>query len=325
MEEMTPAFAPLPRPDTADGTPRRVGVEIELGGLDEQHVAEICRDAFGGTLTQGDGRSWQLKDSEIGGLEVYLDIYLRNAEKSALRDAALSLGRDVIPIEIVTDPLDLEAMSRLDALLARLRDGGARGSSAGLVLGFGVHFNPQIVSEDLADIRGPLTAYALLEDWLRAAMPIDETRRILPFTAPYPTGFVRDLLDLRADAPLSELIDLYVHHNPTRNRGLDMLPVFAHLAPDHMARVKTEGTTSARPTFHFRLPDCRIDEPGWSLQTEWHRWLLVEQVAEDPRLLAAMGAVWEAAHGPVTLSRHTWAQRCGDILLGAGLAEEPIA
>ncbi|WP_323766195.1 amidoligase family protein [Marinovum sp.] len=325
MEEMTPAFAPLPRPDTADGSPRRVGVEIELGGLDERHVAEIAQETFGGTLSHGDGRSLKLTDSALGGLEIYLDIYLRNAEKSALRDATLSLGRDVIPIEIVTDPLDLEGLARLNSLLPRLRDGGARGSSAGLVLGFGVHFNLQVASEDMADIRGPLTAYALLEDWLRAAMPIDETRRILPFTAPYPTSFVRDLLELRADAPLSELIELYVHHNPTRNRGLDMLPLFAHLAPDHMARLKTEGTTSARPTFHFRLPDCRIDEPDWSLLTEWHRWLLVEKVAGDARLLAALGQVWQAAHGPLTLSRHTWAQRCGDILLGAGLAEEPLA
>lgn len=262
-------------------------------------------------------------DSAIGGLDIYLDIFLRKSEKSALRDAALSLGRDVIPIEIVTEPLDLEGLERLNGLLPRLRQGGARGSSAGLVLGFGVHFNVQIASEAVADIRRPLTAYALLEDWLRAAMPIDETRRILPFTAPYPTGFVRDLLALRADAPLTELIDLYVAHNPTRNRGLDMFPLFAHLAPEHTPEAQG-GTTTARPTFHFRLPDCRIDEDSWSLATEWHRWLLVEKVAEDARLLAALGRVWQAAHGPVTLSRHTWAQRCGDLMIGAGLAEEPI-
>ncbi len=324
MTDASPAFPPLPRPRADDGSPRRIGVEIELGGLDEAQVGEIAQQAFGGRLEHGDAPSWQLLDSAIGGLDIYLDIFLRKSEKSALRDAALSLGRDVIPIEIVTEPLDLEGLERLNSLLPRLRQGGARGSSAGLVLGFGVHFNVQIASEAVADIRRPLTAYALLEDWLRAAMPIDETRRILPFTAPYPTGFVRDLLTLRADAPLTELIDLYVQHNPTRNRGLDMFPLFAHLAPEHTPEAQG-GTTSARPTFHFRLPDCRIDEASWSLATEWHRWLLVEQVAEDPRLLAALGRVWQAAHGPVTLSRHTWAQRCGDLMIGAGLAEEPIA
>lgn len=324
MSDATPAFAPLPRADAADGSPRRVGVEIELGGLSEARVAKIAQQAFGGTLARGSGPSWKLEDSPVGALDIYLDTSLRKSEKSALRDAAMALGRDIIPVEIVTEPLDLDGLARLNRLLPHLRDGGARGSSAGLVLGFGVHFNVQIASDSMEDIRRPLTAYALLEDWLRAAMPIDDTRRILPFTAPYPTTFVRALLALPENAPLAELVDLYVQHNPTRNRGLDMLPLFKHLAPDHLASVQTEAT-SARPTFHFRLPDCRIDEPDWSLLTEWQRWLLVERLAEDPRLLAAMGRVWQAAHGPVTLSRRTWAQRCGDQLIGAGLAEEPIA
>ncbi|WP_417525044.1 amidoligase family protein [Marinovum sp.] len=324
MDDLTPAFSPLPRATAADGTPRRVGLEVELGGLPEAQVAEIAQQTLGGTLTSGDDPTWRLEGSAVGGLDIYLDTSLRKSEKSALRDAALTLGRDIIPVEIVTDPLDLDGMERFNALLPHLRDGGARGSSAGLVLGFGVHFNIQVASDRMADIRGPLTAYALLEDWLRAAMPIDETRRILPFTAPYPTTFVRELLELPPDAPLSALIDLYIHHNPSRNRGLDMFPLFEHLDPDRMARVHTE-LTSARPTFHFRLPDCRIDEPGWSLVSEWRRWLLVEQVAEDARLLDAMGRLWQAAHGPVTLSRHTWAQRCGDLLLGAGLARDPLA
>ncbi|TNF18480.1 MAG: hypothetical protein EP318_18165 [Rhodobacteraceae bacterium] len=324
MTESRPDIAPLPRPDTASGAPRLVGVEIEIGGLPEVRVARVARDTLGGRLEQGDGPFWTLKDSEIGDLEIYLDIFIRKSEKSALRDAALTLGREVIPVEIVSPPLTRDGMRRLGDLIAPLRRAGALGSSAGVFFGFGIHFNIQTVSEEVADIRGPLTAFALIEDWLRAAHPIDETRRILPFTTPYPTGFVRALLSLDPAADLGQLIALYVGHNATRNRGLDMLPLFAHLAPERLPPALL-ASTARRPTFHFRLPDCRIDEPGWSLAQEWRRWVLVEQVASDPRLMRVLARVWQAAHGPLTLSRHTWAQRAGDILLGAGLAEEPVA
>lgn len=324
MTENRPDIAPLPRPDTATGAPRLVGVEIEIGGLPEVRVARVARDTLGGRLEQGDGPFWTLKDSEIGDLEVYLDIFIRNSEKSALRDAALNLGREVIPVEIVSQPLTRDGLRRLNDLIPPLRRAGALGSSAGVFFGFGIHFNIQILSDDVADIRGPLTAFALIEDWLRAALPIDETRRILPFTAPYPTGFVRALLMLDPAADLDRLIALYVGHNATRNRGLDMLPLFAHLAPKTLPPALL-ASTARRPTFHFRLPDCRIDEPGWSLAQGWRRWVLVEQVASDSRLMRALARVWQDAHGPVTLSRHTWAQRAGDILLGAGLAEAPVA
>jgi hypothetical protein len=97
-----------------------------------------------------------------------------------------------------------------------------------------------------------------------------------------------------------------------------MLPVFAHLDADRMAPVLTDAT-SARPTFHFRLPDCRIDEADWSLAQEWRRWLTVERVAEDDALLRRLGTAWKAAHPGLTLSRHDWANRCAAILAEAGL------
>lgn len=323
MEASQPDISPLPRPDTASGDPRRVGVEIEIGGLPEERVASVARDTLGGRLEQGDGPFWSLKDSEIGDLEVYLDIFIRNSEKSALRDAALNLGREVIPVEIVSQPLTRDGMRRLNDLIPSLREAGALGSSAGVFFGFGIHFNIQIASEAIADIRGPLTAFALIEDWLRAVLPIDETRRILPFTAPYPTAFVRGLLALDPGGDLGQLIALYLGHNATRNRGLDMLPLFACLAPEALPPALL-ASVSSRPTFHFRMPDCRIDEPGWSLEQEWRRWVLVEQVASDPHLMRVLARVWQDAHGAVTLSRHTWAQRAGDILLGAGLATVPV-
>ncbi|MCM2561773.1 amidoligase family protein [Lutimaribacter sp. EGI FJ00015] len=313
-----PDLAPLPRPDAADGTPRLIGVEIEFAGIPEDSVARVVTDSLGGTATQDDGPFWTVADSALGDLEIYLDTALRKFDQSSLRDELLRVGREVIPVEIVTAPLDMNQMERLNALVSDLRHAGAQGSGAGLFFGFGIHFNVQIASEQVEDIHRPLMAYALIEDWLRAAQPIDETRRALPFTDPYPTAFVRALIEAGNEIGLSELIALYLEHCPSRNFGLDMLPIFAHLAPGRVENV-IGAATSARPTFHFRLPDCRIDEPGWSLADEWNRWIAVERVAGDAALLARLAHEWRDDHGPITLSRGSWADRAGDILDGVGI------
>lgn len=313
-----PDFAPLPTPLNAGGQPRKTGVEIELGGLSEARVAEICTAELGGHATQGDGPFWTVKGSGIGKIEVYLDIFLRKAERSALRDFALEVGREVVPVEIVTEPLDMAGLRALSGLCSGLRDAGALGSEGGLLFGFGLHLNIEIASERDADIVRPLLAYALIEDWMRSANPIDESRRVLPFSDPYPTDFVRALIALGPDAALEDVIDVYLQRTPTRNRGLDMLPIFAHLRPDLVAETLPKAT-SARPAFHFRLPDSRIDNPDWSIAQEWQRWVTVERVAADAALLGLLSDAWLDDHGALTLLRQSWADRAGAILHRAGL------
>ncbi len=311
-------FAPLPQPLNAKGDPRLVGVEIELGGLPEGEVARLCAEAVGGTIKQVDSHIWYVEDSRIGRLEVYLDIFLRKAQKSKLRDLALDLGREVVPVEIVSEPLDMEGLARLDELRAVLREAGALGSGAGWFFGFGLHLNIEIASDKDADIVRPLLAYALIEDWLRTDDPIDESRRLLPFTDPYPTDFVRALIKAGPGATRDEVTALYLEHTPSRNRGLDMLPILAQFEPERIAAAISDKT-SARPTFHFRLPDCRIDEAGWSIADEWRRWLTVERVAADAALLDRLARAWEDDHGLLTISRQSWAARAGRILQTAGL------
>jgi len=314
------SFAPLPQPDTAEGGPRLTGVEIELGGLDEARCADLCARHLGGVARQVDEAIWQVEGSRIGGLKVYLDTALRHADKTALRDAALSLGREVIPVEIVTDPLDHEGLIALDDLREALRQAGALGSGGGLFFGFGVHLNVQVASDRAEAIVPPLLAYALIEDWLRTANPIDQMRRVLPFAAPYPRRLVRRLIALGRGARLGHVMDAYVQEAPSRNFGLDMLPVFAWIDAARIESVLTSAT-SARPTFHFRLPDCRIDEPGWSLDREWRRWRTVERVAANADALAELSQGWDAAHAGVPLPRAFWAERCGAVLTQRGLAD----
>lgn len=323
---MSATFQPLPLGPNAKGDERRTGVEVEFAGLTEGDSAHLLANALQGTARQTDQHDWLVENSELGDIEVYVDAAWRKSEHRALREVGLRLGRDLIPVELVTKPLDRAGLARLSAACDVLRDAGAEGSGKGLFYGFGVHLNVEIPSEDARGITRPLLAYALIEDWLRQAHPIALSRRVLPFTAPYPTRAVKALAKAGPDATPAEAMRVYLARTADRNHGLDMLPLFAHLDEKAVARATgQEKALKARPAFHFRLPDCRIDEPGWSLADEWDRWVLVEQVAADAALLERLAGGWLDEHGAITLSRSGWADRAGDMLIDAGLDRNPEA
>ncbi|WP_370282267.1 amidoligase family protein [Pseudooceanicola sp.] len=316
-------FQNLPVAVNAEGDARRTGVEVEFAGLGEGDAAHLLAEALKGRARRTDSHDWLVEDSAIGDIEVYLDAAWRKSEHAALREAGLRLGRDIIPVELVTEPLDRDGLTQLASACDVLRDAGAEGSGRGMLYGFGVHLNVEIAGEDAAGITRPLLAYALIEDWLRKAMPIDRSRRVLPWTAPYPTSGVKALAKAGPEAAPREVMEIYLKRMADRNHGLDMLPLFAFL--DSAAVEKATGQAKAlkaRPAFHFRLPDCRIDEPDWSLSTEWDRWCLVERVAVDRGLLDRLADGWLDEHGLITLSRSGWAERCGTILASAGLTAD---
>ncbi len=297
-------FLDLPRPDAVSGVPRRVGVEIEMAGLTERQVAAVVTEAIGGTLVEESSYEVAVQGSELGELKCYLDTKYRKGKQHALSRLGLELGREVIPVELVTEPLAPASLPKLEALRETLLRAGAIGSRDGPLLSFGLHLNVEVAGNDPADWRPVLTAFALLEDWLRFSDPIDGSRRLLPFVNSYPRAFVRALLELEQDASRDEIIDLYLRETPTRNRSLDMLPFFAHLDPALSSRTPVDlGSVSARPTYHYRLPDSRIDEPAWRIAYEWNRWVLVERAAQDGALLCELARRWASAR---VLLRHEW-------------------
>lgn len=81
---------------------------------------------------------------------------------------------------------------------------------------------------------------------------------------------------------IARLIDDYLRLTPTRNRPLDLLPLFAHIDEDRVMSAPVETRlVNPRPAFHYRLPDCRIDDPGWSLALAWDHWVAIERLAAD--------------------------------------------
>ena len=73
---------------------------------------------------------------------------------------------------------------------------------------------------------------------------------------------------------------------------------------------------SPRPTYHYRLPDCRIDEPHWSLALEWNRWVRIEEIAGDADLIAALCEGWQAHRARFAPRRSVWADEAARIVGG---------
>ena len=317
MSQTAPPLHPLPRPDTASGDPRRVGVEVELGGLPEPRVAEAVREELGGEIV-GARRGVTVEGGRLGDVEVYLDSRFLNEAKEGIGAKMRELAGSVVPVEIVTEPIAPADIAVLDGLMARLRGLGATGTKAGVLLGFGVHFNPEVTGETLDDILPVLTAFALCEDHLRAEADIDLSRRLLPFVDPYPRALL-DALAAGGVSSLPKLIDTYLDHAASRNHGLDMLALFAHLDRDRVAARMDMTPISARPTYHLRLPDCRIDEADWSLALEWNRWVRIERIAADTALLARLTEAWKAHRNALVTTRGDWADTSGKLIAEAGL------
>ncbi len=296
----------LPRTATHDGTLRRVGIEVECGGVTEARLAEIAAERLGGRVRQTADYVYAVEGSALGDIEVLLDTALRDVVEGRVARLGLDLGRAVIPVEFVTEPIPPAQIPEVDRFCAELARQGAFGTQDGIALGFGVHLNVALPGEAVADILPVLTAFALCEDWLRDRMQLDGSRRLLPFVDPYPARLLDMLCDPAAvQWTVDDLAEAYFKASPTRNHGLDALPILKHLFPERtVAAVPAMAEKSSRPAWHYRLPDCRIDDPDWSIGREWRRWVWVEELAADTGCVDRLKALWrEYRAGPLPVAR----------------------
>ena len=306
----------LPRPRNADGAVRCVGIEVEFGGVTESRVAELVAQHFGGEITETGNYECKVVGSRIGDVKVLLDTEYRNDADGPLARAALDLGRAVIPVEFVTQPVTPATIPDIDALCRTLAAAGASGTHDGLVLGFGLHLNVAVAGIGVDDVLPTLRAFALTEDWMRTRMPLDRSRRIMPFINPYPAALLDRLCAPDADDwSIVDLTDAYLEAVPSRNHGLDLLPILKHLDGERVdAAVPAARHKSGRPAWHYRLPDCRIDEPDWSIAQEWARWCRVERFAADRELIGALAARWRSYRGRTVPIPGRWASISAEII-----------
>lgn len=320
---MSQPYAPLPHADKEDGSARLTGVEIEFAGLNEVQAAEVILSTFGGTKTEGDSHELTIEGSELGDVQVELDTVLRKKKSIPFLEKGLNLATGLVPVEIITPPLDHEGLRRLDRLTEALRKAGATGTRDGLLLGFGVHLNPEVVALEDPHTLNTILSYGLLEPWLRKQEDLDMTRRLMPFVNPWPSAFVTELARSKPSS-LKDLMAVMSRHVQSRNHGLDLFPLFAHADQSLYQRLFPEpDKTSARPTFHFRMPDCRIDEADWSLSRAWKLWLTVEQVACNGPLLAALREAWIDHMHTAPGSDGRWAKKVDALMAEHDAQAEP--
>lgn len=296
---MTLLMPPLRQ--TTSGTPRRVGVELEMNGLTLDRLSGEVARHLGLAVSGGSGRYERvLTGDPAGEWHVEFDFDLLKKLGREQRDASTLAGElgdsaeealkwlaeSLVPMELISPPLPLNRLEEVESLIQHLRECGCKGTSDRLLNAFGMQFNPELPDTDPKTITRYLKAFACLYEWLYARADINLSRQVTNYIDPYPKSYCRQLVHADYWPDQTRLIDDYLRENPTRNRALDMLPLFALLDETRVREVVGNTLVKARPTFHYRLPDCEIDRPDWNLSTAWNDWVEVERLAEDPVRLA---------------------------------------
>jgi hypothetical protein len=310
------------------GEPRRVGFELEFSGVPLDTASSALADALGVRRRVVSEAEHRVVSPALGDFRVEVDwrFLKKKAAENAADDsdgewiAALSqLASLVVPLEVVCPPIAVDELSALDDLVLSLRNAGATGTSDSPLAAYGVHINAEAPSLDATTLRGYLRAYCLLQWWLLSEHDIDTTRRLSPYVDLYPEAYLHAVHD-PAISSLEGLIDLYLEHNPTRNRALDMLPLFSSVDEARVQRVVADPLINARPAFHYRLPDCHIEKVDWSLARPWKRWCVVEALAADESALDELALRFSAAKRPIIgVDRGAWVREIGQWLADHGL------
>ncbi len=284
---------------------RRVGFELEFAGLDLQTAAKAVAQAFDGEIIADTKAECKVKHPEFGDFKIELDwTFAKNMARERLQekgedeDALMSLmtelARQVVPLEVVCPPIPIDRLGVLNDIVRNLQQKGALGTSDSLLYAFGVHINAELPSTRAQHLVPFLQAYCLAQHWLVKAHGVDPVRRLTPYIDDYSKAYVGKVLKYTTDTSLPEIVDDYLKYNPTRNRGMDMLPLFKFIDEARVLNGVKDERVNARPTFHYRLPNCEIEKPEWQLSRSWNIWCVVEHLAADSSGLAQMIEQWFA-------------------------------
>jgi hypothetical protein len=301
----------------AEGHPRGVGVEVELGGLDLDQITGRIQSVVGGEVERLSSYEGKVLGTPIGDITVELDAQLFTdlkvrgmLDKLGLNSIQANLGetverlmageaRRLVPFEIVFAPVEIGRLPEVDAVCAAFRE-DAEGTGASVFNAFGMHLNPELPRIDAATVLRYLRAFLCLYEELKIAHEVDATRAITPFIDAFPKEYVVRVLNPGYAPDTTDLIDDYIDSNATRNRPLDLLPVLAWIDENRVICRLPKEKISRRPAFHYRLPNSRIDEAGWSVTHEWNIWMRVEDLAnDDDALRAAMPERIKALRSPI--------------------------
>lgn len=306
-------------PHTTDhqGRPRTVGVEVEFSGLTLDEIAATVVATYGGRIDPDSHGRYRCevvahRFDDHGPFKIELDASLLKDDRlretlgrfglepgelmDSIEDLVERSALHVVPMEVVTPPLPWQRLPELEELRRVLLRRAVKDTRSAWFNAFGLHLNPAVPSVDPAELRDVLRAFLLLYDWLVERLEVDTARKLAPYIDPFPRAYQKLVLDPGYEPDTEGLIDGYLEHNPTRNRPLDLLPLFTWLDRERVLAVVDDGLTTSRPTYHYRLPNCNIADPDWSFSREWDHWVVIERLADDKRLLERMTVEWHERH-----------------------------
>ena len=310
MQEIPVEFKVPPDPLNSAGEERTVGFEFEFTGVEMEKTARFISEFYGGEVKQLSSFEYKIQDTRLGEFGVELDAQLLRdkkyekllenfginlstfRKKRNLEDALKEMASTIVPFEIITPPVSLSAMGEIDQLVQMLREHQAKGTGSSFMYAFGMHINPEVPEISAESLLNHLRAYVLMDPWIREDAEINMSRRITPYINQFEKNYIEYILRPEYQPDLHGLISDYMKFGNTRNRPLDMLPVFMHLEKKLTQSLIDENLTSSRPTFHYRLPNCSLEDPEWSLAGDWNRWVWVERLASDSKNLQRYCRAW---------------------------------
>ncbi|MEX1299932.1 MAG: amidoligase family protein [Desulfotignum sp.] len=296
------------------GVLRTVGFELEFTGLDLDQTARVVTTVMGGTRIRESAAACVVKVPEMGEFTVELDwdFLKKQAVRQELKqngdwvDLLSQAASWLVPMEVVCPPIPLSDLHRLNPLVTALRGAGARGTKDSIIAAYGVHINIEVPFMDPEVVFAYLRAFSLLQWWLVDAHDVDMARRISPYVDLYSEIYLQVLFS-RDTPDLKQIADDYLDHNASRNRALDLLPLLSCVYPDMVQNAVADRKIKPRPAFHYRLPNCQIDHPGWSLARPWNLWWVVEELAQRPEDLKLMEARFLSMHRAlIGVNRSEW-------------------
>lgn len=315
MLKSSGVFKHPPQLTTLRGDERVVGFGLEFSGLSLEDAGKALEVSLGGKLRDISAAERELHVDSLGVFRIELDweFLKRNAANEAENEnpgmwveALTEAAALLVPLEVICPPIALTNLQVLDPMVSALRDAGAVGTEDSLIAAYGVHINAEAPSLEAPVLLAYLKAFTLLQWWLVDAHQVDPTRRISPYIDLYPEAYLKRLL-AQNTATNDEIFDDYLEYNASRNRGLDLLPLLAEIDDARVKQVVNDPRIKARPAFHYRLPNCHIEKPYWSLAGAWNIWWVVEQLSYNIDDLNALSREFLERERPVLgVNRSDW-------------------
>ena len=315
-----------------DGQDRRVGVEIEMSGIELSVIAAELSAVLGGKTEVHSDYELEVRESRLGDFKIDLDFeYLqkmahRHGQEAPdwsrefellAADTLQALLKNLIPCELITPPLAFHKLPELDEVVKALRQRGAQGTRQALFATFGLHLNPELPDLEAETILAYLRAFIGLREWLEEREKVVLSRKLSLFIRPFPAEYEALVMSAEYAPTLAELTRDYLTFNATRNRMLDLLPLLAHLDEEAVTDAIKDQKLRKRPTLHYRLPNSDIDNPEWGIWRSWNDWMQVEWLVHERERLEELCTAWRRSRrgGYLSGDFHSWKETVKEWLI----------